>query len=117
MVLEATKHWGEQAQKEKIILACRTTETDVKGYKTVDDLMGSQTLEPHVYKDPKEELSYLCYSSGTTGLAKGVMTTVYNMTSVLAGLYPFMGEKDDVTFAFLPLSVSESSLRFARTSD
>lgn len=50
------------------------------GHKCLDDLISSEKLEPHVYKDPTQDLAYLCYSSGTTGLAKGVMTTVYNMT-------------------------------------
>ena len=31
-------------------------------------------------------------------------TVVYNMTSVLSGLNVFMGGKDDISFAFLPLS-------------
>lgn len=81
IVLEATAHWGEKEQAEKIVLACRRSESEGdKLHKCLDDLMGKELLDPHVYKDPTDELAYLCYSSGTTGLAKGVMTTVYNMT-------------------------------------
>ena len=104
VVLAATAHWNDEERKQKIVLACRRTESDVKGYKTLDDYIGNEVLEPHTYRDPQDELAYLCYSSGTTGLAKGVMTTVYNMTSVLSGLYPFMGDKDDIGLAFLPFS-------------
>lgn len=109
VVLEATAHWPAKQRKERIVFACRRSEVSgndakLKGYKTLDDLIGKEMLEPHVYSNPKEDLAYLCYSSGTTGLAKGVMTTVYNMTSVLAGLYCFMGDKDDIGFAFLPMS-------------
>lgn len=111
VVLEATAHWPAKQRKERVVFACRRSEVSIsdpklKGYKTLDDLIGEEMLEPHVYSNPKEDLAYLCYSSGTTGLAKGVMTTVYNMTSVLAGLYCFMGDKDDIGFAFLPMSVS-----------
>lgn len=127
VVLEATSKWDPKTRKDRIVLACRKHETDVQGYKTLDDLFGPQILEPHVFTDPTQDLAYLCYSSGTTGVAKGVMTTgqpaelieqmitvglhfnfpfnsVYNMTSVLSGLYCFMGNKDDIHLAFLPLS-------------
>lgn len=80
VVLDATSSWSKQAKQEKIVLACRRSETSVKGFKTLDDLMGKDLLEPHQFKDPTDDLAYLCYSSGTTGLAKGVMTTQYNMT-------------------------------------
>lgn len=81
VVLEATSHWSKEDQTSKIILACRRSESEGNtSHKTLDELMGRDLLEPHVYNDPTDELAYLCYSSGTTGLAKGVMTTVYNMT-------------------------------------
>lgn len=73
MVLEATSKW--ENQKKRIVLSCRRHETDNKDYRNLDDLFGETPLEPHVYKDPTEELAYMCYSSGTTGVAKGVMTT------------------------------------------
>lgn len=125
IVLEATRHWGASKQRSHIVLACRSTEAGTSGYRTIEDLLGPEELQPHQYNDPKEELAYLCYSSGTTGLAKGVMTTgerdprvrvcftcakhdrftVYNMTSVLSGAHYLPGNADDVSFAFLPFSV------------
>lgn len=81
VVLEATSHWSKEEQANKIILACRRSESEGNtSHKTLDELMGKELLEPHTYKDPTNDLAYLCYSSGTTGLAKGVMTTQYNMT-------------------------------------
>lgn len=81
VVQEATSHWSKEDQQSKIILACRRSESEGNtSHKCLDDLMGNDLLEPYTYKDPMDELAYLCYSSGTTGLAKGVMTTVYNMT-------------------------------------
>lgn len=73
VVLEATSKW--ENQKKRIVLSCRRHETDNKDYRNLDDLFGEELLKPHVYKDPTEELAYMCYSSGTTGVAKGVMTT------------------------------------------
>ena len=140
VVLEATAHWGKEMQKKRSVMACKRSEMESdNGHKCLDDFIGSEKLEPHVYKDPKEDLAYLCYSSGTTGLAKGVMTTVYNMTrsaklpilrlphqsnswtfSVLSGLYCFMGEANDIGFAFLPMSVrlrsSHSVLQLTNTT-
>lgn len=105
VALQATSHWSKEDQANKIILACRRSESEGNtSHKTLDELMGRQLLDPHVFTDPTDELAYLCYSSGTTGLAKGVMTTVYNMTSVLSGLYCFMGDVDDVSLTFLPMS-------------
>lgn len=112
-------------------------------FRNLEDLLGQEELTAHKFPDPRKDLAYLCYSSGTTGLAKGVMTTgeltrpngfrkgyphallqpadsinatvlsfsleVYNMTSVLQGAHYLPGDKDDISFAFLPFSVSRSA--------
>jgi acyl-CoA synthetase (AMP-forming)/AMP-acid ligase II len=61
---------------------------------------------PHVNIDPRQDLVALPYSSGTTGLAKGVMLTHYNLVAELAldSARPdisFPGESDTL-LAFLP---------------
>ena len=39
---------------------------------------------PQIESDPKEDLVALPYSSGTTGLSKGVMLTHYNIVANLS---------------------------------
>lgn len=55
-----------------------------------------------------EDLITICYTSGTTGVPKGVMLTHDNMMSVIedAGkvLGPFLDFKNDVILSFLPFS-------------
>ena len=59
---------------------------------------------PHVVIDPKNDLVALPYSSGTTGLAKGVMLTHYNLVANMRqmdGLDYF--HRDDILLCVLPL--------------
>ena len=63
---------------------------------------------PSVVIDPKEDLATLPYSSGTTGLSKGVMLTHFNLTSNLRQLNERPGEaaafnENDVILVHLPL--------------
>ena len=65
-------------------------------------------MPPAVEIDPKEDLAALPYSSGTTGLSKGVMLTHFNMTANLRQFMERPGEalqqrEDDVLLAHLPL--------------
>ncbi|KAK9449821.1 uncharacterized protein V1518DRAFT_414748 [Limtongia smithiae] len=58
-------------------------------------------------KSAKETLAYLCFSSGTTGKFKGVMTSHFNMTnnvlqSVMAGAVQF--NPNGVYAGFLPMT-------------
>ncbi|CAG8605429.1 3264_t:CDS:10 [Paraglomus occultum] len=50
------------------------------GIKPYTELLGDREAEPVVFtkKEIKEQPAFLCYSSGTTGRQKGVMTTHYN---------------------------------------
>ncbi|QRV92780.1 AMP binding enzyme [Ceratobasidium sp. AG-Ba] len=55
--------------------------------------------------DMSDETVYLCYSSGTTGLSKGVETTHHNINTVLTccrALFPGMYPGRDVMLGILP---------------
>ena len=61
---------------------------------------------PHAIQTPQETIAALPYSSGTTGLPKGVMLSHYNL---VANVYQVLGPNaamltpDDVMLCFLPL--------------
>ncbi|GAA5951876.1 hypothetical protein JCM21900_004172 [Sporobolomyces salmonicolor] len=108
VALSATKAlgWSEKRQQERIILAVRKDEAapaDAR-FLTLDYLISDRSLEPHVIAKPRETVAYLGYSSGTSGRAKGVMTSVYNMTSVLSMLAPLEVHEGDVSLVVLPLN-------------
>lgn len=122
--------WSEQQQTAQIVIALRDDEAGPAAtrFKTLDYLLSSQRMEPHPVKDVKNTVAYLGYSSGTsgeckyafqfggvnfvtppvvnpmTGKAKGVRTSVYNMTSVLSILEPVKTYERDVQLAVLPLN-------------
>ncbi|KAM0787739.1 hypothetical protein ACM66B_003796 [Microbotryomycetes sp. NB124-2] len=99
--------WTKQQQRQRIILAVQRDETGPAGdlHKCVSDLIvQGKSLEPHKISSPKTTVAYLGYSSGTSGKAKGVRTSVYNMTSVLSILGPLDVTPDDVHMAVLPLN-------------
>jgi 4-coumarate--CoA ligase len=53
--------------------------------------------------DPREDVVVLPYSSGTTGLPKGVMLTHYNLVANMAQIEPLFKLRDsEVALAFLP---------------
>ena len=63
---------------------------------------------PRISIEPKNDLAALPYSSGTTGLSKGVMLTHYNLVSNLSQFLDRTGEeasirRDDVILTHLPL--------------
>ncbi len=76
----------------------------IAGHRTLTDLIGDQLLAPHPIRDPKSTIAYLGYSSGTSGKAKGVQTSHFNITSVLSILHPIGVTRADVQLAVLPLS-------------
>jgi acyl-CoA synthetase (AMP-forming)/AMP-acid ligase II len=58
---------------------------------------------PEVTIDPQTDLAVLPYSSGTTGLPKGVMLTHHNLVANLSQLQPVLDmHQDDVGVAVLP---------------
>ncbi|TNY20897.1 AMP binding protein [Rhodotorula diobovata] len=107
-VLAATKSlgWSTSDQQRRIILAVRSDEAGPAAakHKTLDYLLADKEMEPVKVQDPKNTVAYLGYSSGTSGKAKGVRTSAYNMTSVLSILAPLKTYENDVQLAVLPLN-------------
>ncbi|CAO3703640.1 unnamed protein product [Rhizopus stolonifer] len=64
------------------------------------------TLVDLTHEEAKEKVAFLCFSSGTTGKSKGVMTTHGNMTSNIAQFImterPFVDPKKDKMMGVLP---------------
>jgi len=84
VALAATEQlgWSKERQVKNIVIAVRKDEagpTDER-FLTLDSLISDQMLEPHRIVKPKETVAYLGYSSGTSGKAKGVRTSAWNMT-------------------------------------
>jgi acyl-CoA synthetase (AMP-forming)/AMP-acid ligase II len=67
------------------------------------DLLGDPESAPAVEIDPQSDLAVLPYSSGTTGLPKGVMLTHRNLVANLSQLQAsFAIAEDDVLIGALP---------------
>src|SRR5574341_1305466 len=66
-------------------------------------LLESDDKVPAVSIDPKNDLVVLPYSSGTTGLPKGVMLTHYNLVAnLLQNAMVYETDENDVSVAVLP---------------
>jgi acyl-CoA synthetase (AMP-forming)/AMP-acid ligase II len=77
---------------------------EAAGWVSFDSLLNSDGVVPTVKINPKEDLVALPYSSGTTGLPKGVMLTHHNLISnmrQMEGLDYFTSE--DTLLCVLPL--------------
>jgi acyl-CoA synthetase (AMP-forming)/AMP-acid ligase II len=77
---------------------------EVNGATPFSSLLESDGQYPEVAINPREDLVALPYSSGTTGLAKGVMLTHYNLVAnmrQMEGLDYFT--EDDTLICVLPL--------------
>jgi acyl-CoA synthetase (AMP-forming)/AMP-acid ligase II len=76
---------------------------EAEGVRPVAELLGDPAEAPEVEHDPASDLAVLPYSSGTTGLPKGVMLThsnlVANMLQIQDG---FPISEDDVLIGVLP---------------
>ncbi len=73
------------------------------GHPSVKDLLMQQAPAPEVSFDPATHLAVLPYSSGTTGLAKGVKLSHTNLVANVEQCRPVLDvERDDRVLALLP---------------
>jgi acyl-CoA synthetase (AMP-forming)/AMP-acid ligase II len=76
------------------------------GARPFAELLEAPPTPPNVQIDPRKDVVALPYSSGTTGLPKGVMLTHYNLVANLCqceGARTFEGFREsDITIAVLP---------------
>ncbi|MEU0371473.1 4-coumarate--CoA ligase family protein [Streptomyces sp. NPDC006283] len=98
-LLEVARRAAELAAGIEEIFVCDRAD----GHVSVLDMLGSNAPEPEVAIDPSEDIAALPYSSGTTGVPKGVMLTHRSIATNLEQLAPFvpMGPGDRI-LAVLP---------------
>ncbi len=76
---------------------------EAEGATPFGSLLENDGVLPEIEIDPREDLVALPYSSGTTGVAKGVMLTHYNMVANLCQLRDHdMTDESDTLIAILP---------------
>ncbi|MFF2249173.1 4-coumarate--CoA ligase family protein [Streptomyces sp. NPDC058142] len=85
-LLDAARAAAERAGGVREIFVCDQAE----GHRSLADMLGSTAPEPHLAVDPAEDVAALPYSSGTTGVPKGVMLTHRSIATNLAQLAPLM---------------------------
>ncbi|MFF3399357.1 4-coumarate--CoA ligase family protein [Streptomyces sp. NPDC002659] len=85
-LLEVARRAAELAAGIEEIFVCDRAD----GHVSVLDMLGSTAPEPDVVIDPAEDIAALPYSSGTTGIPKGVMLTHRSIATNLAQLHPLM---------------------------
>lgn len=106
---EARAHFKFDFPASRVILLCKPeSKPEGSPYRCVLESFG-QPIEPeHFEGSDAQATAWMSYSSGTTGLPKGVMTTHFNLTSQLQAAnvsYTLKGGVDaDVVLGFLPMS-------------
>ncbi|WP_105972922.1 4-coumarate--CoA ligase family protein [Streptomyces geranii] len=98
-LLETARAAAERAGGVREIFVCDTA----PGHRSLIDMLASTAPEPEIDIDPAEDIAALPYSSGTTGVPKGVMLTHRSIATNLAQLAPAirMGPGDRI-LAVLP---------------
>ncbi|WP_406372691.1 4-coumarate--CoA ligase family protein [Streptomyces sp. NBC_00647] len=85
-LLDAARQAAELAGGVREIFVC----DQAPGHRSLVDLLSGSAPEPQVDIDPVEDVAALPYSSGTTGVPKGVMLTHRSIATNLAQLSPAM---------------------------
>jgi len=85
-LLEAARGAAELAGGVQEIFVCDSA----PGHHSLIDMLASTAPEPQLGIDPAEDVAALPYSSGTTGIPKGVMLTHRQIATNLAQLEPVM---------------------------
>jgi acyl-CoA synthetase (AMP-forming)/AMP-acid ligase II len=94
---KATEAAGRTGVREVFVLG------EAEGATPFSALLHAGRQPPGVMIDPHTDLAVLPYSSGTTGLPKGVMLSHHNLVANLCQLQPILDVRpDDVGVAVLP---------------
>ncbi len=84
-LLQTAREAAERAGGVREIFVC---DTAPPGHRSLVDMISSTAPEPEIDFDPAQDVAVLPYSSGTTGLPKGVMLTHRSIATNLAQLAP-----------------------------
>ncbi|MET9731282.1 4-coumarate--CoA ligase family protein [Streptomyces sp. NPDC006458] len=98
-LLETARRAAELAGGVREIFVCDSA----RGHRSLLDMLASEAPDPEVGIDPAEDVAALPYSSGTTGVPKGVMLTHRQIATNLAQLEPAISaERGERILAVLP---------------